>query len=174
MKVSKSKAAKMVGISRSTFYQHIKSKPISIEADGQIDVSELIRVYGSEQLKSPEQIRQSEKAKKGLNQTEPDAQLLKEVDRLNTEIEKLDSAYRQEREQFSEEVEYLRKTLERQIEQNSKLTLLLTDQRNDEADKGQTERENELGQKIAITLKAVQRLQDSQSAKMSFWKRLIG
>ena len=60
MKVSISKAASMVGITRATLYRHIKKKDISVHKDEdgnpKIDVSELIRVYG-------DQVRVSPKAK---------------------------------------------------------------------------------------------------------------
>ena len=50
MKVNISKAAEMVGVTRATFYRHIEKKGITVgeDADGnpQVDVSELIRVYG--------------------------------------------------------------------------------------------------------------------------------
>lgn len=52
MKVSISKAASMVGITRATLYRHIKKKDISVGKDAEgnpkIDVSELIRVYGDQ------------------------------------------------------------------------------------------------------------------------------
>ena len=50
MKVSISKAADMVGITRATLYRHIEKKGISVAKDAddnpKIDVAELIRVYG--------------------------------------------------------------------------------------------------------------------------------
>ena len=53
--VSISKAAKLVGVSRSTFYRHIENKGISVSKNNDdkpvIDVSELVRVYGSIQDK---------------------------------------------------------------------------------------------------------------------------
>lgn len=50
MKVTITKAADMVGITRATLYRHIDKKGISVEQDEEgnpkIDVAELIRVYG--------------------------------------------------------------------------------------------------------------------------------
>jgi hypothetical protein len=51
MKVTKKLAAQMAGVGRTTFYHHIKDKPISV-TDGKIDVSELIRVYGNENVRN--------------------------------------------------------------------------------------------------------------------------
>jgi len=50
MQVTKPEAARMVGVKRSTFYKHIKDKSISVTNDNKIDVSELQRVYGYENV----------------------------------------------------------------------------------------------------------------------------
>ena len=72
MKVSITKAAKMVGVQRSTFYRHVKEKGISLEDTDtkrpKVDVSELVRVYG-DQLKTIEQVEQKKQHNKNDNDT---------------------------------------------------------------------------------------------------------
>lgn len=66
-KVSVLIAAKMVGVSRATFYRHIDEKSISTEQDDNgnkvIDIAELVRVYGNK-LKTLEDVERADKAKK--------------------------------------------------------------------------------------------------------------
>lgn len=45
MRVTKTEAARLAGVSRATLYAHIKAGKISL-TDGKIDTSELLRVYG--------------------------------------------------------------------------------------------------------------------------------
>ena len=42
-KITKTDAAKLIGVARQTIYDYIKQGRISVDADGQIDTSELIR-----------------------------------------------------------------------------------------------------------------------------------
>lgn len=54
MLVNKTKAAELAGVSRRTFYNHIKGKNISLtrdeDGDEKIDIAELKRIYGNEKI----------------------------------------------------------------------------------------------------------------------------
>jgi hypothetical protein len=58
MLVSKSKAAKLAGVSRTTIHRYAKAGTLSMTGE-QVDTSELIRVFGqiSEQGSTPEQVQ---------------------------------------------------------------------------------------------------------------------
>jgi hypothetical protein len=166
MKVNKKLAAKMVGIGRTTFYRHIEEKPISVDSDGQIDVSELIRVYGNENVKTPEQLKASSKTPDVHDGTQQNTQLLEEIKRLKGEIDTISMERRRERDQFSNEIEHLRNSLKQSMDQNNSLTRLLTDERTKEeklVDQKKVEQED----KLETVLKTLQSLEAAQ--KKSWW-----
>jgi len=51
--VNKSKAARLAGVSRTTIHRYIKSGKLSAAPGGEIDTSELLRVFGSLKDDSP-------------------------------------------------------------------------------------------------------------------------
>lgn len=164
MKVDKSTAAKMVGIGRTAFYRHIKSKPISVSQDGKIDVAELIRVYGNENVQSPEQTKTSSRTKKEQEGTHEDVSLREENVRLKKELELLSTERRREREQFSEEIENLRSNLKDSMDQNKKLTLLVTDQRESKNQESSLQT-----QVLKSVLEKLETLEASRKEKKSMW-----
>lgn len=97
MKHSISEAARIVGVTRKTFYKHIDKKSITVEKDENdnpvIDASELMRVYGDQcnfdkdkQTKDTGQGKQRSSDVPSVNS--PDVALLsKEVELLKREIE---------------------------------------------------------------------------------------
>ena len=174
-KVSVSNAAKMVGVSRATFYRHIDEKSISTEQDSKgskvIDVAELVRVYGS-QLKTLEDIEKNEKAKKKKNATEQDnTDISTELELMKERLKNIETERERERRQMTDQIDDLRTRLEKTEdqrikaeEQKDRLTLMLTDQR-EEATKSKDDR-------LENIMKAVEQLQENQ--KKNFWQRLFG
>ncbi|MEL7118241.1 MAG: hypothetical protein AAFO07_02335 [Bacteroidota bacterium] len=157
MKVNKSEAARMVGITRATLYSHIEKKGITVEEDTDgnpvIDVSELIRVYGDKVKMEEEgaelnnsntpQIKQpihdnTPVAKHSVhhntpNHTAAETEVLRErIRNLESTKEILERERSRERDQFNEQIESLRENLEKAQSHHNQLTVLLTDQRSDE------------------------------------------
>ena len=165
MKVNKKQAAEMVGIGRTTFYKHIKSKPISVDSSGKIDVSELIRVYGSENVRTPEQI---EKNKNEQDGTQKSVHLNEEITQLKSQIQNVEKERNREREQLGEEIETLRRNLDKAMSQNDNLTRLLTDQRSD-TEKSQTEKEEEQSKKLDAVLEKIEKIEKESQEKKSWW-----
>lgn len=149
--VSLSEAAKMVGITRSTLYTHIKDKGISV-IDGdtkrpKIDVSELIRVYG-------DKVRPLNDAPvtKAPKADAAHQDIITEVTVLREKLKTVDLERDRERRQLSEQIENLQEQVKRQQEIVGKVTALLTDQRS--ADKHR-EQEAEQAQRVADLEKKV-------------------
>jgi len=164
MKVDKSTAAKMVNLGRTAFYKHIKSKPISVSPDGKIDVAELIRVYGNENVRSHEQIKASSRTTKEQGGTLMDTSVMEENVRLKKELELLTTERRRERDQFSEEIENLRSNLKDSMDQNKKLTLLVTDQRESKKEENDSQ-----AAVLKSVLEKLEKLEAAQNKKKSVW-----
>lgn len=174
MKVTKKLAAQMVNIGRTTFYRHITEKPISVDANGQIDVSELIRVYGSENVKTPEQLKQMKQSGTTLSEhdgTPKISSLEGEVARLKEELEKINLERHRERSQLTEQIENLQSSLKQSMEQNGNLTRLLTDGRAQE-EKLKNQKQTEQEEKIETILKVVQNL--TENRPKTFWQKVFG
>lgn len=160
-KVNKKLAAKMVDVGRTTFYRHIEEKGISVDADNKIDVSELIRVYGNDKVKTPEQLKQSSKVSEGHVGTVEDSNLAAEVKRLKAELENQGLERKRERDQFSDEIDHLKKLLDKSMDQNNSLTRLLTDERAS-GERTALQKETEQEEKLETVLKAVRSLEERQ------------
>lgn len=180
-KVSVSVAAKMVDVSRATFYRHIDEKSISTEQDDKgnkvIQVSELIRVYG-DKLKTLEEVEKAEKAKKKKNETGQDTNNVStELELLREKLKNLETEREREREQLSDQIEDLRTRLEKTEdqrikaeEQKDRLTLMLTDQR---SEKEKTEEKQD--QKLNDMEASIQELKNQlNNGKKGFFARLFG
>jgi hypothetical protein len=142
MQVTISKAADMIGITRATLYRHIEKKGISVVKDDddnpKIDVSELIRVYGSKvkidnntssddtgDTDANTVIKQSKTSTKTQGNT-VELEVLKErVKHLELSNTKAEQERRREREQFEERVDQLQDTLKKAQDNQNKTTLLL-------------------------------------------------
>ena len=168
MKVNKKLASKMVGIGRTTFYRHIEEKGISIDSDGRIDVSELIRVYGNENVQTAEQLNMPKKKTVEHNGTQPNPALEVEIARLKTDLENLAQERRREREQLNDQIEHLKTSLDKSMSQNEGLTRLLTDQRS-QAEKLSEQKKSKEEEKLDTLLQTVQKLQEDQTAKKTWW-----
>jgi len=86
MLVDKSKAARMAGVSRQTIHRKIASGELSA-TDGQIDTSELIRVFGD--IKNPDDVSQDESqpvSKPSQRNSNVQVQLQARIDTLETEL----------------------------------------------------------------------------------------
>ena len=167
MKVNKKKAAQMVGIGRTTFYRHLEEKQISVDSDGRIDVSELIRVYGNDAVKTPEQLKQS-RSKTVEQVGTQSVQMEEEIKRLKSEIENLNSERRREREQLTDQIETLKSNLEKSMSQNSNLTTLLTDERS-QTEKLADQKKSEQEEKLEAVLATVKKINDQQNEGSSWW-----
>lgn len=164
--VTKQDAAMMVGLGRTAFYKHIKIKKISIRDDGKVDVSELIRVYGNENVKTLEE-RKKDREPRDADTRDTEAQ----IERLKSELDQTRAERIREREQYVDEIENLRKSLTASMEQNGKLTLLLTDKRSeDEKTNESSAKDREL--RLAKLTEAVQQLVAAQ--RLPWWRRLGG
>ena len=161
----------MVNIGRTTFYRHLTEKPISVDANGQIDVSELIRVYGGENVKTPEQLKQHKNKSSEHDGTQKDTSLEAEIIRLKSELEKVNWERDRERSQLTEQIDNLQSSLKQSMEQNGNLTRLLTDGRAQE-DKLKSQKQTEQEEKIETILKTLQGL--SEQRPKGFWQKLFG
>lgn len=171
MKVKKNLAAKMAKVGRTTFYRHLDEKGISVDADGRIDVSELIRVYGKDNLLTPEQAKLSRGTTKGTPEehegAQQNVQLLDEIKRLKNDLENLSIERKRERDQASEQIDHLKAALDKSMSQNDGLTRLLTDERTKDEKRTQ-EKEGEQANTLKQVLESLQALQ-AESQKKGWW-----
>lgn len=189
MQVSISKAAKMVGITRATLYRHIEERGISVQKDTdgrpKIDVSELLRVYGNkvtpiEQLDSVETIQpKTDNMATGQSVSldkKSEIEVLRErLKSYDLEKAKTEEERRREREQLTEQIESLRKNLDASQEQQKRLTLLLTDQRQEKEATVEAKKLQALEATIEELKKQNRRiLVEMQQKKSGFWSRLFG
>lgn len=152
-KVTVREAALLTGRSRETINRATKDGTISFDLNEKkhkvIDVSELHRVYKI--IKSIGEIEQSGIVKSGQNRTvssqsdlEKDLAVMKErLESLAREKEHLNEERIRERRQLESEIDNLRSSLERSQEQQNKVMLLLTDQRESEKKRGLIETEQD-------------------------------
>lgn len=167
MQVSISTAAKMVGVTRSTLYDHIKEKGISLIDAGtkrpKIDVSELIRVYGPDNITPLEKLPDSAKP---ANESAPPA-LATENAILKEKLQTFEAERDRERRQLTEQIDNLQESLKREQEAVSKVTALLSDQRSDaEKRAGQ---DTTQAKKLADLEQQVKDLAEQQKPKKKSW-----
>jgi hypothetical protein len=128
-KVSLSEAARLTGKARQTIHRHIDKGKLTKEIDGTgspvLDVAELERVYGT--LQQP-----------NLSPTVPEIQheTANNDNLLQRELELLREERERERNQFTNQIDDLRRRLDAEAEarriegeERRKLTAILTDQR---------------------------------------------
>lgn len=171
MKVNKKQAAQMVNIGRTTFYRHITEKPISVDENGKIDVSELIRVYGSDNVRTPEQLKAGKSKKTEQDGTQENTSLQDEIRQLKGELERTNSERTRERELLTEQIENLRENLKKSMEQNTSLTRLITDGREKEA-KLKDQKQDEQEAKLSAMMEKIDQL--AAESKKGFWKKVFG
>ncbi len=131
MKVNITKAHELTGKSRTTIYKHIKSGRISAtgtkEEGFEIDVAELDRVYGLKKQATDDTSSDVHRVQKSTNSDGQD--LSTRVALLTQQVEMLSDERRREREQMQEQIDRLQDTLKAAQDQQTRLTALLTDQR---------------------------------------------
>lgn len=169
MQVSLSEAAKMVGITRSTLYAHIREKGISVidakTKRPKIDVSELVRVYG-DKVTPLDQLAAAKASKVAAN--EPD--MATEVAVLRERLKTAEIERERERRQLSEQIENLQELLKKEQEVVGKVTAQLTDQRSTaEKNAGREEEQSKRFSEIETTVKTLLELQQQQNIKKSWW-----
>ena len=189
MKVSISKAADMVGITRATLYRHIDKKGISVENDAddnpKIDVAELIRVYGDrvkpDGHSRKEDSNETDDTIQGKQDYTPrsnsdvgvEIEVLRErIDNLQNERQQSREERERERQLLNEQIEMLRGRLIESEQQQKRLTLLLTSNK-----ETPDNRDNE--KEMDVMREAVQRLekqnrrifQELQEQKKPWWQR---
>ena len=169
MQVSLSEAAKMVGITRSTLYAHIKEKGISVidakTKRPKIDASELVRVYG-DKVKPLDQVTASRASKSA----QEEQSLATEVAVLRERLKTADIERERERRQLSEQIENLQELLKKEQDVVGKVTAQLTDQRTS-AEK-YTSQEDEQAKRVSeieTAVKALLDLQKQKNAKKPWW-----
>lgn len=138
MLLNKTDAAKVAGVSRRSFYNHIPKKKISItnDIDGEekVDVSELKRVYGAERVAL--NLKKFMDEQEGVQPREVEAVLHVQPQKSeNHELEVLRERMnhfeeykierKREREQLEDRIDQLSVTLEKALENQNKTTLLL-------------------------------------------------
>ena len=133
--LTKAEAARMLGIKRPTFYRHIEDKGISVVKDEKtgrekIDISELIRVYGSNAVSlalKPTEIQSVDangvsKASIPSDHSVQDSHVV-QIAVLEEKLKMME----EQKEQFKE-------LFEQEREERKRATMLLTDQSNKEDD----------------------------------------
>ena len=198
MLVTKKKAAKLAGVSRRTFYNHIPQKKISITKDDdgaeKIDISELERIYGKETIarNRKELMEEGEGTVQGSEIAHPNSQgnvnyqnlLLEErVKHLQEQKIQLENHQKREREQYYEEIENLREALKRAQE----TTLLIEDKSKEKGEweksfrgleqrivnqEKATKEEIAKNEKIAHENKLLRKALKEEKNK-SWWKKLV-
>jgi len=165
MRVNKKQAAQMVGIGRTTFYKHIKSKAISVDSKGRIDVSELIRVYGNENIRT---LEQASKEKSEHSSTQKSVRLNEDLAHLKSEMDTIKKERQREREQLEEQISNLRQTLDKAMSNNDNLTRLITDQRKTE-EKSKVQKEQKQADKLDSLIKKIDQLEEDAKKKKNWW-----
>lgn len=131
--LSMSEAAEMVGLTRPTFYRKVEELGVSIVEDNgkkRVDVSELIRVFGTDVKIHKERKEEVSKTSNNAStdkksRTEDDEDIRVKLAVLESELER----ERQLREEIKDEVEYFKEQVALEKEEKKKITLLIEDLR---------------------------------------------
>ena len=203
MKLSMEQAAYVIGKTKKTIYNHKDAGKFSYEQDRDgktvIDVSELLRVYGSspeissrlEELQPGHAEKESvitqpyTSSKKGKKEVEPSHEVELRLVKLEAELDK-EKALNKKAE---EEVEYFKSALDKAQETAKKMTLLLEDKRESRGDEWQksfkalearianqekaARAEKEEKQKILQQNRALRAALSKEKSK-TIWQRLFG
>lgn len=134
-KITPTEAIKLTGKARQTIYDAMDSGELSFEQSGPrkrlIDVAELER--WNDGLINPDKEQMSEDVFAGQNQTSGSDKRITaaEIEALKERIDTLSDERQRERELLLEQIDDLKQTLKHTQEQQTRLTALLTDQRQD-------------------------------------------
>ena len=190
--LSMSEAAEMVGLTRPTFYRKVEELGVStIDRDGKkkVEVSELIRVFGSDVKMNRDSVSKVSEDKKTVKVTASNdtKDLEVRLARLEAELE----AERKLREEAKENIEYFKEQVALEKAEKNKITLLLEDhnKKNDSSkdlnkaisalesrianQETKAEEEKERAQKILRQNQALKKQLEEEKNK-SFWAKLFG
>lgn len=175
--VSISDAAKMVGVTRATLYEHMKDKKISVidkdTSRPKINVSELVRVYG-DKLKPLTAANDKSSTKqpgdRDLVAAAENAALKEKLQMIEQERDRERRLLTAQIDSQQSQIENLQESLKKEQDTVGKVTAMLTDQRSD-AEKKANE-ESAQAKKWAELEKTVQTLAENQN--QSFWQKLFG
>lgn len=176
MKYSISEAARIVGVTRKTFYKHIEKKPISIEKDSNdkpvVDASELIRVYG-DKCNFDKDKQTKETAKSIHEYPEVNTTNATEIAVTQKELEMLKTQMKSERDSFEEQIDYLRSKLDESNSETRKLTALITDQSSKENNSNTWEKSiRALEQRIANQEKSAKEREEKEQKLLDENRRI--
>ena len=175
--VSISDAAKMVGVTRATLYEHMKDKKISVidkdTSRPKINVSELVRVYG-DKLKpltaANDKSAGKQSGDRDLVAAAENAALKEKLQMIEQERDRERRLLTAQIDSQQSQIENLQESLKKEQDTVGKVTAMLTDQRSD-AEKKANE-ETAQAKKWAELEKTVQTLAENQN--QSFWQKLFG
>lgn len=143
MKLSMEEAALVIGKTKKTIYNHKDKNKFTYEIDSEgkavIDVSELLRVYGSssdinDRLKNLEAERRGEVSVKQDNYTAPSRKEEAAITDYKIRLAKLEAELDKEQQlkrKAEEQVDYFKGALEKAQETSQKITLLLENKSQD-------------------------------------------
>ncbi len=175
--VSISDAAKMVGVTRATLYEHMKDKKISVidkdTSRPKINVSELVRVYG-DKLKpltaTNDKSAGKQSGDRDLVTAAENAALKEKLQMIEQERDRERRLLTSQIDSQQAQIENLQESLKKEQDTVGKVTAMLTDQRSD-AEKKANE-ETAQAKKWAELEKTVQTLAENQN--QSLWQKLFG
>lgn len=190
--LSMSKAAEMVGLTRPTFYRKVEELGISTtDKDGKkkVEVSELIRVFGSEVKMNREEV-----SKKSADTVQTKSSVSNDTKDLEIRIARLEAdleAEKKLRHEAKESIEYFKGQVALEKEEKNKITLLLEDHNKKQDDaqdlskamaalesrianqETKAKEEQERAQKILRQNQALKKALEEEKNK-SFWQKLFG
>ncbi len=190
--LSMSKAAEMVGLTRPTFYRKVEELGISTtDKDGKkkVEVSELIRVFGSEVKMNREEV-----SKKPADTVQTKSPVSNDTKDLEIRIARLEAdleAEKKLRHEAKESIEYFKGQVALEKEEKNKITLLLEDHNKKQDDaqdlskamaalesrianqETKAKEEQERAQKILRQNQALKKALEAEKTK-SFWEKLLG
>ena len=168
MKVNISKAAKMVGVDRSTFYRHVDEKGITLDKTNikrpLVDVSELIRVYG-DKVKSPDQIQQDNNPREVSHSTVSNTSVEEQIElhTLRERVKHLEELRETEKRGLEDQIDILKKQVESERAERQRATALLTDQ---------SENKKQEDTRLSNIEKSIESIRENQSRTLR--ERLFG
>ena len=190
--LSMSEAAEMVGLTRPTFYRKVEELGISTtDKDGKkkVEVSELIRVFGSEVKMNREEV-----SKKSADTVQAKSPVSNDTKDLEIRIARLEAdleAEKKLRHEAKESIEYFKGQVALEKEEKNKITLLLEDHNKKQDDaqdlskamaalesrianqETKAKEEQERAQKILRQNQALKKALEAEKTK-SFWQKLFG
>lgn len=175
--VSISDAAKMVGVTRATLYEHITQKKISVIGKEtkrpKINVSELIRIYGDKLQPldaANDKTPLSQAGDRSLIAAAENVALKEKLQMIEEERERERRLLTAQIDSQQAQIENLQESLKKEQDTVGKVTAMLTDQRSEVEKKAKEETAQ--AQKWVELEKAVQSLAENQN--QYFWKKLFG